>query len=189
MPQDLRQPRRGMEPEDPGEPPLPPPVNTSIEPLLSTLDELRMCMKISTLSEQSQLQLQDELRDMLLRLQASTYPSPQTHPQSTPVLPANSGPTSGPSKIGIFGGQVTFVNTVHNGDDAERAKHSVSLRILALLSVLLLDPSAHSLFFTRLSGGNSNNSSGFSEFNTSKPAFFCKLGPQLELFPNIMRNS
>ncbi|KAF9049031.1 hypothetical protein BJ165DRAFT_1402863 [Panaeolus papilionaceus] len=112
-------------PEDAGEAPTPP--NTTIEPLLSTLDELRLV--INTLSEQSQLQMQDELKDMLQRLQTSNHPPPQTHPQSTPpVLSVDSGLSSGPSKIGIFGGQVTFVNTVHNGDDTERAKHSEQLQ-------------------------------------------------------------
>ncbi|KAF9049023.1 hypothetical protein BJ165DRAFT_1464114 [Panaeolus papilionaceus] len=140
MPQDLRQRRRGSRPRDPGEPP---PANTGIEPLLSTLDELRLT--INTLSEQSQLQLQDELQDILQKLQTPNHPPPPTQPQSTPpISTANSDPTSGPSKIGIFGGQVTFVNTVHNGDDAERAKHSVSLHILALLSVLQLGPTSTS---------------------------------------------
>ncbi|KAF9049018.1 hypothetical protein BJ165DRAFT_1464106 [Panaeolus papilionaceus] len=134
----------GSRPRDPGEPPPPPPpVNMGIEPLLSTLDELRLT--INTLSEQSQLQLQDELQDILQKLQTPNHPPPPTQPQSTtPVLTANSDPTSGPSKIGIFGGQVTFVNTVHNGDDAERAKHSVSLHILVLVSVLLLGPTSSS---------------------------------------------
>ncbi|KAF9049026.1 hypothetical protein BJ165DRAFT_1526404 [Panaeolus papilionaceus] len=129
MPQDLRQRRRGSVLCGPKS--SSPPASTDIEHLLSTLDEL--CLTINTLSGQSQLQLQ-ELGDMLQRLQAMLPPPPQTHPQLIPpVSPENSGPTSGPSKIGIFGGQVTFVNTVHNGDDAERAKHSEQLeRILRM---------------------------------------------------------
>ncbi|KAF9049032.1 hypothetical protein BJ165DRAFT_1074611 [Panaeolus papilionaceus] len=184
----LRQQKRGSVPYDPGDPGDPPTIeSTSIEPLLSTLDELRLA--IPTLTKQSQLHLQNELSDIVQRIQTSDYPLPHTHPQSTPlVLAAERGLPSNASKIGIFGGQVTFVNTVQNGDDAERAKQSMSDLILALVSVLLLGPSAHSLFRSCLSGGNRNNFSKlkFFECNISKPVFFCKRGPQLELLPNIM---
>ncbi|KAF9049027.1 hypothetical protein BJ165DRAFT_1526405 [Panaeolus papilionaceus] len=128
MPHYLRQQKGGSVPYDPGDPGEPPTIeSTSIEPLLSTLDELHLA--IPTLTEQSQLHLQNELSDIVQRIQTSNYPLPHTHPQSTPLvstaereLPPNA------SKIGIFGGQVTFVKTVHNGDDAERAKQSEQLQ-------------------------------------------------------------
>ncbi|KAF9049041.1 hypothetical protein BJ165DRAFT_1074682 [Panaeolus papilionaceus] len=134
-----RQRRRGLGSGDLDDLPRPPTVNHA-EPLLSAANELRtnidMAIRDSALSEVSHLQLQNELKAMLQKLQSSpdeNVPPPLQHnpPHPAPVSSANNGAMSnaaGPSKLAIFGGQVTFVNTVHNGDDAERAKNSEQLQ-------------------------------------------------------------
>lgn len=72
MPHYLRQQKGGSVPYDPGDPGEPPTIeSTSIEPLLSTLDELRLA--IPTLTEQSQLHLQNELSDIVQRIQVGRY--------------------------------------------------------------------------------------------------------------------